>query len=60
MIGWRALEQDCADWCDARPLRAVSVEEAVAIEERFLAETWPDLVDETLARAHFPFRSEYA
>ncbi len=59
VIGWRALEQDCADWCDARPLRAVSIEEAVAIEERFLEQTWPGLVDETLARAHFPFRSDH-
>ena len=30
---------------------------AVALEERFLAETWPRLVDETVARGHFPFRS---
>jgi len=56
-IGWRALEQDCADWHDGRPLRPVALREAVEIEERFLAETWPRLVDETVARGHFPFRS---
>jgi hypothetical protein len=56
-IGWRALEQGCAFWRDGHPLRPLGVAEAAAVEERFLSETWPRLVDETVARGSFPFRS---
>jgi len=56
-IGWRAFEQDCSLWSDGAPLRRMTLEEAVAAEERFLRETWPGQIEEILARGHFPFRS---
>lgn len=57
-IGWRAFEQDCLFWEDDGPLRRVSLEEAVAAEEQFLATRWPSQLEDTLARGHFPFRSD--
>ena len=56
-IGWRAFEQDCLAWADDGPMRRVSLDEAVELEDRFLSDEWPDQVEETLARGHFPFRS---
>ncbi len=60
-IGWRAFEEDCFYWNDAasEPLRPIDSQEAVALQEEFLAEGWPAQIDETLARATFPFPKRY-
>lgn len=56
--GWRAMEEGW-DWDDARPLRPIAFEEAVARHDAFLAEEWPALVEEAVARATLPYPRRY-
>jgi hypothetical protein len=53
-MGWRSLEDDCFDWRDDRPLERIALEDAIALHERFLRETWPAQIQTDLARATFP------
>jgi hypothetical protein len=59
-VGWRALEDDCFHWQVDRPLRALSLEEAIALHERFLATKWPEQIEGDLARASFPYPTAWA
>lgn len=52
--GWRAMEEGF-DWDDARPLRPISFEQAIAKHDAFMAHDWPRLAEEAMARATIPF-----
>lgn len=54
-MGWRSLDDDCLDWRDDRPLQPIAMEDAIALHERFLRETWPGQIDADLARGTFPY-----
>lgn len=56
--GWRSLDEGF-DWCDGRELRPIEFSEAIQKHDAFLAEKWPTLVEEELARATLPFPRRY-
>lgn len=58
-IGWRALEYDCFDWHDGKPLVPIRFDQAIERHEHFLKDQWPSLIDADLERATFPFSTEY-
>ncbi len=56
-VGWRALEENCFDWADGRPLERLDLAQAIERHERFLEDGWPKRVEDDVARGTFPYRS---
>lgn len=56
--GWRSMDEGFA-WNDALPLRPIDFEESVRMHDAFLAEKWPALAEQDVARATLPFPRRY-